>query len=220
MSMHTETGVGRGNYVHDEHRYSVGPYKKSMSRVKKILRSLRIGAGVGEACTLAGIAPSTLTMWFDNDQRLKARVYDILDSRVWLIEDKMFVRLISGEASPAEYFFYLKNRMPERWNIEGNGGKPDQQYLQLVLNKILFIIGDSVKDESVKKMIADKLYELGAMNEVKVPKQVVIDGEYVHKRLERTIVEGLPPTTPNGHVPGENKEKEVREVEVVEGGIV
>ena len=193
VSIHSETGVGRGNGAHH-----VGPYKKTVTRIKTILRSLRIGAGVSEACQLAGIAPSTLTLWFDDDQRLKAKVYNLLDSRVWQIEDKMFARLVSGEASPAEYFFYLKNRMPDRWNIEGRDGKPNTEYIQLVLNKILFIIGDTVKDDNVKKIISQKLYELGNEAEVKVPKQVSIDGEYLPKQLRRTVVND--PTSKNGNV--------------------
>ena len=80
----------------------------------------------------------------------------------------------------------------------GRDGKPNTEYIQLVLNKILFIIGDTVKDDNVKKIISQKLYELGNEAEVKVPKQVSIDGEYLPKQLRRTVVND--PTSKNGNV--------------------
>jgi hypothetical protein len=32
-----------------------------------------------------------------------------------VVEDKLYSRLVKGEASPAEYIFYLCNRAQDRW---------------------------------------------------------------------------------------------------------
>jgi hypothetical protein len=138
---------------------SLNPHKKTMSRVIGLLRALQIGATMKEACRLNGIYPSTVKIWCERDQRLKEKIFNVMDSRAMDVEDKMYERLINGEASPAEYFFFMRNRDPKRWNIEGKQGL-DPQYLQVVLNKVLFIIGDTVKDDNIKKVIAQKLAEL------------------------------------------------------------
>ena len=89
--------------------------KKTISRLKNIFRSLQSGSSIVDACRAVGIDYTTLYSWEQKDQRLKEKIEGIIDSRVLVVEDKLYSRLIKGEASPAEYIFYLCNRAQDRW---------------------------------------------------------------------------------------------------------
>lgn len=89
--------------------------KKTITRLKTIFRSLRGGASIVEACRGVGIDYTTLYLWEQKDARLKEKIESIINSRVLVVEDKLYSRLIKGEAAPAEYIFYLCNRAPDRW---------------------------------------------------------------------------------------------------------
>ena len=89
--------------------------KKTISRLKTIFRSLQSGSSIVDACRGVGIDYTTLYSWEQKDRRLKEKIENIIDSRVLMVEDKAYSRLIKGEASPAEYIFYLCNRAPHRW---------------------------------------------------------------------------------------------------------
>jgi hypothetical protein len=137
--------------------------KKTISNLKSIFRSIQDGCSITGACRKVGIEYMTLYLWMQKDPRLKEKIHALADSRVEVVEDTCYSRLIGERASPVEYIFYLKNRNPKRWN---NDQRPTQETLQIVLNKVLFIITDTVKDESVRKEIAHKLYELGKDNTI------------------------------------------------------
>ena len=89
--------------------------KKTISRLKNIFRSLQAGSSIVDACRAVGIDYTTLYSWEQKDQRLKEKIEGIIDSRVLVVEDKLYSRLVKGEASPAEYIFYLCNRAQDRW---------------------------------------------------------------------------------------------------------
>ena len=89
--------------------------KKTISRLKNIFRSLQSGSSIVDACRAVGIDYTTLYSWEQKDQRLKEKIEGIIDSRVLVVEDKLYSRLVKGEASPAEYIFYLCNRAQDRW---------------------------------------------------------------------------------------------------------
>ena len=89
--------------------------KKNKKRIDTILASLENGSSQVDACKAAGTTYVTFFSWQRTDKKLKARVEEVLDSRVLVVEDVCYKRLIMGTASPAEYIFYLKNRAPERW---------------------------------------------------------------------------------------------------------
>jgi hypothetical protein len=133
--------------------------KKSISVLKNIFRSLERGSSRNQACRAVNIEYKTLWQWMNKDSRLKAKIEDLSSDkrRLAVVEDVCYHRLLTESASPVEYIFYLKNRAPDRWN---NNGKVAPETLQIVLNKILFIISDTVKDTNLKSQIADRLAEL------------------------------------------------------------
>jgi len=89
--------------------------KKTKKTINTILKSLAGGSSIVDACRAVDIDYTTLYKWQRSDSELDAQINAIKDSRVLVVEDVLFKRLVNGTASPAEYIFYLKNRNPSRW---------------------------------------------------------------------------------------------------------
>lgn len=89
--------------------------KKTQKRINAILASLENGSSQVDACKAVGITYVAFYLWQQSDKKLKAKVEAILNSRIIVIEDVYYKRLVTSTASPVEYIFYLKNRAPERW---------------------------------------------------------------------------------------------------------
>lgn len=110
--------------------------KKTISRLKTIFRSLQSGSSIVDACRAVGIDYTTLYSWQQKDQRLKEKIESIIDSRVLVVEDKLYSRLIKGEASPAEYIFYLTNRAPQRWKRDALVDQSQHIHFTSVLQQV------------------------------------------------------------------------------------
>jgi len=80
-----------------------------------ILASLAGGSTTREACDASNVSYVTWYRWCLQDDKLQELYDEIRDSRVNQVEDKMYLRLVNGEASSQEYVFYLKNRQSRRW---------------------------------------------------------------------------------------------------------
>ncbi len=89
--------------------------KKDKKRIEVILGSLRAGSSVVKACKSTDITHETFYQWYKKDKRFASKVDAIRDSRVLIVEEVFYQKLVEGKAAPVEYIFYLKNRAPERW---------------------------------------------------------------------------------------------------------
>jgi len=89
--------------------------KKSPQRIDTILESIGAGASTKSACESAGIDYTTFWGWCQDEPALQDRYDAVRDSRVVLVEDKAYMRLITGDAAPVEYIYYLNNRSKGRW---------------------------------------------------------------------------------------------------------
>ena len=71
------------------------------------------------ACAEVGISSSTLWRWREEDEAFDeelSRLRDLVDRRrLAEVEDTLYRKIVDGEASPAEIFFWLTNRAPGRW---------------------------------------------------------------------------------------------------------
>ena len=100
-----------------------------------------------EACRAVGIDYTTLYAWGQKDDRLRAKIESIIDSRVLVVEDKLYSRLIKGEASPVEYIFYLCNRAPQRWKRQETVIDQSKHLHLSVLQQIRQVLND--EDQSI-----------------------------------------------------------------------
>lgn len=128
--------------------------KKTISRLKSIFRSLQSGSSIVDACRAVGIDYTTLYAWELKDERLKEKIESIIDSRVLIVEDKLYSRLIKGEASPVEYIFYLCNRAPDRWKRQENALIDQSQHFHLsVAQQIRQVLNDEDKIINERRVI-------------------------------------------------------------------
>ena len=94
---------------------------KRLEKLKIIRRELENAKCLGAAQRISGLkSPDTLFRWRKPkgsriDRYIIACQERSQERRDDAVEDKQFDRLIKGEASPAEYIFYLVNRRPKKW---------------------------------------------------------------------------------------------------------
>ena len=132
--------------------------KKTISRLKTIFRSLQGGSSIVDACRAVGIDYTTLYSWEQKDERLKEKIESIIDSRVLVVEDKLYSRLVKGEASPTEYIFYLCNRAPHRWKRQDNAVIDQSQHFHFTsvlqqLRQVLNVESQSFNEGRIVKDI-------------------------------------------------------------------
>lgn len=94
-------------------------YKKR-DAYRIISKELRAGNKLAMALAKTELkSKTTFYTWMNKSPRLKAWVKGLEslcdERRNMQVEDAFFERLRDGKATGAEYFFYLTNRRPDRW---------------------------------------------------------------------------------------------------------
>lgn len=93
-------------------------YKKSKI-IKDIRKLMESGVKYTAACERLVKTAQTIENWRNKHPRLDRYFLKLMDKRenkvVDAIENKLEDRLLKGEASSSEYFFYLCNKRPEKW---------------------------------------------------------------------------------------------------------
>ena len=96
-------------------------YKKRALDI--VLKSLRAGNNLTQACQDAGIDISTLWLWRKKYKDVDEKVEEALYERNVIVEDALFEKAIKGNVTAQ--IFWLCNRLPERWKnvqkIEASG---------------------------------------------------------------------------------------------------
>jgi hypothetical protein len=87
---------------------------KRFRQYRAIFKSLKAGVSITQACKDANIDPHTLWDWRQVNDRLNRKVHGIIDSRIQIVEDKLYNKALEG--STASIIFFLCNRGPDRWH--------------------------------------------------------------------------------------------------------
>lgn len=82
-------------------------------RQEGFLKSLEGGVSVLKASKAAGIDYSTIWRWRRDDKKFSDKVLTILDSRIMIVEDALFLNAAKGNLGAQ--IFWLKNRSQGRW---------------------------------------------------------------------------------------------------------
>ncbi len=108
-----------------------------------IFESIKNGVGIVQACKLAGTTYLTFYRWSKEypKEKLAEQLETLKEVRVKVIEDVFYERLLSGKASNVEYFFFLSNRMPDKWKNR-----------QEVLHDLPETLVDKFKNMSVEQL--------------------------------------------------------------------
>ena len=98
-------------------------YKRTPSRLKAVIRSIRKGSSINAACLAAGIDVVSFWRWRKKDPKLDHLVKTTYDSRIQIVEDALYKAALEGNITAQ--IFFLKNRQPNRWrdvhDIKGEG---------------------------------------------------------------------------------------------------
>ena len=89
--------------------------KKNKKVIDAILESLKNGVNLVNACKAVDIDYVTLYLWQKKDKDLADKINAIRDSRVLVIEEVFYKKLLEGKGAPLEYIYYFNNRAPARW---------------------------------------------------------------------------------------------------------
>ena len=87
---------------------------KRFRQLRGIVKYLKAGVSITQACKGAGIEPSTLWRWRKQKPKLDLLVHAITESRVMMVEDAHFKKAMEG--SVVAQIFFLCNRAPDRWH--------------------------------------------------------------------------------------------------------
>lgn len=82
-------------------------------RQEGFLKSLEGGVSILKASKEAGIDYKTIWRWRRDDEEFNNKVMAILDSRIMIVEDALFLNAAKGNLGAQ--IFYLKNRSQGRW---------------------------------------------------------------------------------------------------------
>lgn len=114
-------------------------YKKS-KKLKEIRDAVNKGAGICNACNVAGISTFALWTWRRKDKRVDSYVEKLLGHRAKLVEDALLKSALDGNVTAQ--IFFLKNRgegwkdtpMVDQsknyqiiWEIDANAGNNNSQ---------------------------------------------------------------------------------------------
>ena len=77
-------------------------------KIHAIVKSLRSGSSIYNACKAADIDTSTLWGWRKLNNRLNLLVTGVIESRIQNVEDSLYKNAIEGNV--AAQIFFLKNR--------------------------------------------------------------------------------------------------------------
>jgi len=82
-------------------------------RQEGFLKNLESGVSILKASKAAGIAYVTIWRWRRDDPEFEEKVTTILDSRIMIVEDALFLNAAKGNLGAQ--IFWLKNRSNGRW---------------------------------------------------------------------------------------------------------
>lgn len=82
-------------------------------RQEGFLKSLENGVSVLKASKAAGIDYKTIWRWRKDDEEFDDKVTAIIDSRIMIVEDALFLNAVKGNLGAQ--IFYLLNRSGGRW---------------------------------------------------------------------------------------------------------
>ena len=118
----------------EEELKAINAIKKRQKRQEGFLLSLERGVSVLKASKEAGIDYKTIWRWRRDDEGFNDKVMAILDSRIMIVEDALFLN--AAEGNLGAQIFYLKNRSGGRWkdkteedvNLNVKGGLDFNEY--------------------------------------------------------------------------------------------
>jgi len=84
--------------------------------LKQIREGLSKGAGIGNACSVAGITSMTLWRWRKKYKRIDRYMESLTEHRVQLVEDALYKSALKGN-NVAQMFFLKVNR-PKKYNVD------------------------------------------------------------------------------------------------------
>ena len=122
-------------------------------RQDSFLKSLEGGVSVLKASKAADIDYKTIWRWRKEDEEFNIEVMAILDSRIMIVEDALFLNAAKGNLGAQ--VFYLKNRARDRWkdkfpediNLNVKGGLEFNEF------KILKEMTENDRKEYISKLL-------------------------------------------------------------------
>lgn len=122
-------------------------------RQDSFLKSLEGGVSVLKASKAADIDYKTIWRWRKDDEGFNTAVMSILDSRIMIVEDALFLNAVKGNLGAQ--IFYLKNRAKDRWkdkfpediNLNVKGGLEFNEF------KILKEMTENDRKEYISKLL-------------------------------------------------------------------
>ena len=96
-----------------EKRDSIDSIVLRQKRQGAFLKSLEGGVSVLKASKEASIDYKTIWNWRKDDKEFNNEVIAILDSRIMIVEDALFLSAVKGNLGAQ--IFWLKNRAKDRW---------------------------------------------------------------------------------------------------------
>ena len=122
-------------------------------RQDRFLKSLEGGVSVLKASKAADIDYKTIWRWRKDDDEFNIKVMSILDSRIMIVEDALFLNAAKGNLGAQ--IFWLKNRNRKRWkdrfpediNLNVEGGLEFNEF------KILKEMTENDRKEYISKLL-------------------------------------------------------------------
>ena len=106
-------------------------------RQERFLKSLEGGVSVLKASKAADIDYKTIWRWRKDDEEFNIKVMSILDSRIMIVEDALFLNAAKGNLG-AQIFWLInrsqgrwKNKFPEDINLNVKGGLTFNEFKNL-----------------------------------------------------------------------------------------
>ena len=138
-----------------EEKDAINAIINRQKRKDGFLESLEGGVSVLKASKAAGIDYKTIWRWRKEDEEFNTKVTAILDSRIMIVEDALFLNAAKGNLGAQ--VFWLKNRSGGRWkdkeekdiNLNVKGGLEFNEYKN---------IKEMTKDE--REQYIKKLHEV------------------------------------------------------------
>jgi hypothetical protein len=131
---------------------------KRFKKLRCIFKCLQGGVSVIQACKAANIDPSTLWDWRKKNARLNSKIYSLVESRIQVVEDQLFKKILEGHAT--SMYFFLCNRAPDRWHNIAD------------IKNIIYNMNQSKKDEAVSE---DRFKEAPRFIFTAISKEIAID---------------------------------------------
>ena len=108
-----EKEQNQGQVEGKEKKNSIDSIVLRQKRQEAFLKSLEGGVSVLKASKEASIDYKTIWNWRKDDKKFNNEVMAILDSRIMIVEDALFLSAVKGNLGAQ--IFWLKNRAKDRW---------------------------------------------------------------------------------------------------------